>query len=89
MRIKNGFRLRNVMGHATIVGEGVDQVNFNKLVTLNGTAEYLWTSVEGKEFDVQHLAGLLMEKYGIDEELADKDAEAIAKQWNEVGLTEL
>lgn len=88
MRIKNGFRLRNVMGHATIVGEGVDQVNFNKLVTLNSTAEYLWTSVEGKEFDIQHLARLLMEKYGIDEELAGKDAEAIAKQWNEVGLTE-
>ena len=89
MRIKNGFRLRNVMGHATIIGEGVDQVNFNKLITLNSTAEYLWTSVEGKEFDVQTLADLLTEKYGIEVELAQKDAEAIAKQWNEVGLTEL
>ena len=89
MRIKNGFTLRNVMGHATIIGEGVDQVNFNKLVTLNSTAEFLWTAVQGKEFDAGTLAGLLQEKYGIDSELATKDAEAIAQQWLEIGLTQL
>ena len=89
MKIKPGFTLRNVMGHATILGEGVDQVNFNKLVTLNSTAEFLWTAVEGREFDAGTLARLLQEKYGIDSELAAKDAEAIAQQWQEIGLTEL
>ena len=32
MKIKDGFRLRDVMGQATVIGEGVEQVNFNKLM---------------------------------------------------------
>ena len=53
MKIIDGFRLRDVMGQATVIGEGVGQVNFNKLVTLNDSAAYLWKSVEGKEFDAE------------------------------------
>lgn len=86
MKIVDGFRLRDVMGQATVVGEGVDQVNFNKLITLNSTAAFLWRSVEGKEFDAASLAGLLIEEYGIDEALAQKDAAAILAQWTEIGL---
>lgn len=88
MRIKEGFRLRDVMGQATVIGEGVAQVNFNKLITLNATAAYLWQSVEGKDFDAAMLAGLLVKEYGIDGELAAKDAESIASQWAELGLSE-
>ena len=88
MKIVEGFRLRDVMGQATVIGEGTGQVNFNKLITLNESAAYLWTSVCGKEFDATMLASLLVEKYGIDEELARKDAEAIASKWVEIGLAE-
>ena len=38
MKLVEGFRLRDVMGQATVIGEGVEQVNFNKLVTLNESA---------------------------------------------------
>lgn len=86
MRIIDGFRLRDVMGQATVIGEGVGQVNFNRLITLNATAAFLWRSVEGRDFDEEMLAELLVEEYGIDAELARKDADAIASQWREVGL---
>ncbi len=88
MKIVEGFRLRDVMGQATVIGEGVGQVNFNKLVTLNESAAYLWKAVEGEEFDVRKLADLLVEKYGIDDELASADAASISKQWQEIGLVE-
>lgn len=88
MRIIEGFRLRDVMGQATIVGEGVGQIDFNKLITLNESAAYLWQNVEGKDFEISTLATLLMEKYGIDSVTASKDAEAIAKKWIEVGVIE-
>ncbi len=88
MRIIEGFRLRDVMGQATIVGEGVGQIDFNKLITLNESAAYLWQNVEGKDFEISTLATLLMEKYDIDSETAEKDAEAIAKKWIEVGVIE-
>ena len=88
MRLIEGFRLRDVMGQATVIGEGVGQVDFNKLITLNDSAAYLWKAVEGKDFDAQTLAALLVSEYGIDEELAHKDAESILSQWVEIGLAE-
>lgn len=89
MRIIEGFILRNVMGQATIVGEGVGQIDFNKLITLNDSAAYLWQSVEGKEFDMQTLANLLVDKYGIDQDTALTDAKAIANKWIEIGVVNL
>lgn len=89
MRIIEGFRLRNVMGQATIVGEGVGQIDFNKLITLNDSATYLWQSVENKEFDVHTLANLLVDKYGIDQDTALTDAKAIANKWIEIGVVNL
>jgi hypothetical protein len=77
------------MGQATIVGEGVGQIDFNKLITLNDSAAYLWQSVEGKEFDVQTLANLLVYKYGIDQDTALTDAKAIANKWIEIGVVNL
>lgn len=88
MKIIEGFRLRDVMGQATVIGEGVNQVNFNKLITLNSSAAFLWKQVEGKEFDENMLADLLVEEYGIERELAEKDAKALAAQWAETGLVE-
>jgi hypothetical protein len=88
MKIIEGFRLRDVMGQATVIGEGVNQVNFNKLITLNNSAAFLWKQVEGKEFDDTTLADLLVEEYGIDRELAEKDSKAIAAQWLDAGLVE-
>ena len=84
----DGFRLRDVMGQATVIGEGVNQVNFNKLITLNSSAAFLWKAIEGKDFDVETLKSLLIDEYGIDAQLAEKDAESIAKQWSEAGLVE-
>ena len=89
MRIIEGFILRNVMGQATIVGEGVGQIDFNKLITLNDSAAYLWQSVEGKEFDMQTLSNLLVDKYGIDQDTALTDAKAIANKWIEIGVVNL
>jgi hypothetical protein len=88
MKIIDGFRLRDVMGQATIIGEGTAQVNFNKLITLNSTAAFLWRKVEGREFDAMVLADLLENEYGIDRELAEKDGMAIADKWKQAGLVE-
>lgn len=74
------------MGQATVIGEGVEQVNFNKIITLNSSAAYLWRAVEGEEFDVAMIADLLIEEYNIDRQTAEKDAKTITDQWIEVGI---
>ncbi len=88
MKIIEGFVLRDIMGQAAIIGEGTGQVDFNKLITLNSTAAFLWKSVEGKDFEIETLANLLVEKYGIDMDMATKDAANIAAKWIEIGIVQ-
>lgn len=88
MRIVDGFKLRSVAGEMVVSGEGVNQINFNKLITLNSSAAFLWGKVEGIEFTKEQLATFLVEEYEIDMELAIKDATALADKWLEVGIIE-
>lgn len=86
MKIIEGFRLRKLGKEHIVVGEGLAQVNFNKMVSLNDSAAYLWESVEGRDFTVADLTALLLDKYEVEEEIAARDAEALAKAWIEAGV---
>ncbi len=86
MRIIDGFTLRSVAGEMIVSGESIAQINFNKLISLNESAAYLWSEVVGSDFTVEGLAKLLITKYEVDEAMALADAKAIAKNWIEVGL---
>ncbi|MFR9668371.1 MAG: PqqD family protein [Rikenellaceae bacterium] len=88
MKIVKGFILRSVAGEMIVSGESVAQINFNKLISLNESAAYLWGEVVESDFTVERLAELLVAKYEIDEALALKDAAAVAKSWADVGLIE-
>ena len=86
MKIIDGFRLRKLGKEHIVVGEGLGQVNFNKMISLNSSAAYLWESVEGKDFSVEDLVSLLLDKYEVEEDIARRDAEALAKAWLEAGV---
>lgn len=86
MKIVDGFKLREVCGEFVVVPEGSKLVNFNKMLSLNGSAAFLWKAVEGKDFDVQMLADLLVNEYKIDSALALSDAGKILDKWVEIGV---
>ena len=88
MKIVKGFTLREIMGETAIIGEGIGQVDFNKIITLNRTAAYLWHSVENEEFDIQTLVDLLVDRYDVDAETACMDVKDMIKMWQEAGLIE-
>lgn len=88
MRIREGFKLREIMGEYAVIGEGLEQVNFNKIISLNGTAAYIWKEVEGKDFDSEMVANLLLDRYDVDAETAISDAVALVQKLVENGLTE-
>ena len=87
MKIKDGFILREMCGENIVTAEGIEHINFNKLISLNSSAAYLWENL-GKEFSVEDMAALLVEQYDIDMELALKDSESLSKAWMEAGVTE-
>ncbi len=86
MKIIDGFRLRKLGKEHIVVGEGLAQVNFNKMISLNESAAYLWESVEGKDFSVEDLTALLLDKYEVEEDIAARDAAALAQAWKEAGV---
>lgn len=86
MKIKSGFELREMCGEYIVIGTGVENIDFSKVISLNESAASLWREVENKEFTPETLAALLMEQYDVDEATALADATALANQWLSVGI---
>ena len=88
MKIKDGFILRQICGEYVVVGEGLAQVNFNKMLSLNETAAYLWEAVQGKSFTKEDLVKLLLDRYEVAEEVAAKDVDKLLDIWTKEGVAE-
>ncbi|MBP5389808.1 MAG: PqqD family protein [Bacteroidales bacterium] len=88
MKVKEGFRMRTMLGEHIVVAEGLKNINFNKMISLNASAAYLWESVADKEFTVETLKDLLLEKYEVAPEVAAADAEKVARAWIDAGIVE-
>jgi len=88
MRIKKGFVLRKLKENHVVVGEGLAQVDFNHIITLNPSAAFLWQEVSDRDFSVQELADLLVDRYKISPETALQDASDWAEKLREKGVME-
>ena len=87
MKIKKGFVLREVCGEHVIVGEGLDAINFGRLLALNETAAWLWKEALALgEFTVETLAERLCEEYEVAADEARRDVEEIIGEWQKVGV---
>lgn len=88
MKIKNGFVLREMCGENIVAAEGIENINFNKLISLNESAAYLWRELIGTEFTTEEMAELLIARYGIDKELAMTDSANLCEAWINAGIAD-
>lgn len=88
MKTKKGFKLRTVCGENIIVAEGIENIDFSRIISLNESAAYLWTKVQDSEFTNETLVKLLLDEYEVDEVTARADVEALTKKWLEAGIIE-
>ena len=89
MKQKKGFVLRDVCGEKAIIGEGIEAVNFNKLIGLNDTAAWLWEkAAEMGDFTAQELADALCQEYDVAPERALADVEKLTASWQSAGIVE-
>ena len=86
MKINQGFELREMCGEHIVIGTGVENIDFSKVISLNESAAWLWKEVEGKDFTPETLATLLVEQYEVDADVALADAKALTNQWVNVGI---
>ena len=89
MRIKNGCVLRQVCGKNVIVGEGLEAIDFGKLLSLNETAAWLWNEAQSQgDFTVESLADKLCEEYDVAPDAARQDVTDIIAEWSNLNVVE-
>lgn len=86
MRLKKGFLLRSVAGRTVVLPDG-ESSDLHVMITLNDTGRFLWERLETGA-SAQELKQSLMDRYHIDEALADTDVEAFIKNCNKHGFLE-
>ena len=86
MKTKKGFNLRTVCGENIIVAEGLDNIDFSRIINLNESAAFLWKNIQEKDFDVESLTSLLTAEYDVDEQTAHQDVVKLIDEWDKAGL---
>lgn len=86
MKTRKGYILRSLGKEFVLVAEGLDAVDFSRMVSLNESAAFLWKSVEDKDFEAETLVELLLDEYGITREVAEKDVAALLQTWKETDM---
>lgn len=93
MKTIEGFKLRKLGNEYILVGESMALINFNKMITLNETAGFLWEQAEKATaahgaFSAAELCKALCDEYEVDASQAMTDVDATVKSWLEAGVIE-
>lgn len=88
MRIKSQYKVREIAGESVVIMQGELGSNLTKIISLNESALYLWRAIEGKEFNEVTITNLLAEHYGINSEVAQRDATHWIDRLEECNLIE-
>ena len=87
MKIKDGFIVRSVAGSNVVVPTGSQTVDFNGIMTLNGTGLFLWSKLE-KGAEKEELINAIVAEYDIDEVTAAADIDVFLGKLEGAGLVE-
>ncbi|MGN1245937.1 MAG: PqqD family protein [Muribaculaceae bacterium] len=89
MKTKKGFTLRTVCGENVLMAEGLDTIDFSKLIRLNSTSAFLWQeAVQQGNFTAESLAQAICREYDVDADKALADTRSMLNRWTEEGLIE-
>ena len=88
MKIKPGFSLHELGDECIVIHDGTTNINFDKLLSLNPTAAFLWKAVGSDAFDAETLTRLLTDYYEVSREKALHDAQLFMKHLVEAGVAD-
>ena len=89
MKLKKGFVVREVCAQKVIVAEGLEAVDFGKLLSLNDSSAFVWQLAEKQgDFTVESLASAFCKEYETDEKTAQNDVKELLEKWQKLGVIE-
>lgn len=86
MKINNHYILRQLGDNIYVVETINSDELFNKIVTFNSSAAYLWDLFYNEEFTIEEVTKSIVDKYGIDRNKASLDAMELIEKWKAAGL---
>ncbi len=89
MKVKSGFELRDVCGEKVVIAQGIENLDFSKLISLNESAAFLWEKAAAlNTFTADDLVAALTAEYEVSNEQAAKDIATLLISWKEQGIVE-
>lgn len=88
MKISEKFKVREMAGEHVIIMPGRVGADMTRILALNDSSLYLWETLRGRDFTTEEAAGLLTERYEVDEATALRDAQTWAGKLAECGVLE-
>lgn len=88
MKIKKGFKLKNISGRQTIVADRRTVKDFNSLIILNGSAVILWEMLASGEYTKEELTAQLTENMKISKTQALGNVKVFIKTLMDNGILE-
>lgn len=86
MKLKKGLELRDVCGEKVVIAQGLENLDFSKMINLNESAAYLWAAVYGRAFEENELTDLLCKEYDVTRAQAEADVRKLVSAWEAEGL---
>ena len=86
MRIDPKYKIRDIVGEKIIIQQGSLGADMTKIISLNESAELLFNSFVGAEFDIEDVAAVLIESYDVDAKTAMADASRWAQSLIDCGV---
>ena len=88
MKIKSGFVLDEVGGAFLAVAVGERAGEMRVLIKLNATGAFLWNIISENDVTCEYLIERMIENYGIDHALAERDVRNFVDKLQTGGLLE-
>ena len=85
MKRNTNFILREIAGENILVATGEAAQIFNRMITLNDVASFIWKKIDECK-TVDKLIASILEKFDIDEETARKDVESFTTELIRMGM---
>lgn len=87
MKIKEGFAKRNIAGEEIVVPVGKKVMDFNGMITLNGTGAFFWDCLV-EDTTKEKVVKKVLDAYEVSEEKASQDFDKFVTLLRENNLIE-
>lgn len=88
MRIKQGYKVREIAGENVVIMSGIQGADMTRIITLNESALLMWNALNEKDFSSADAQRVLLENYQVEDSVALADAQKWVAKLQEAGLVE-